>query len=157
MYSKIRWKFPYYLQNLQKLFEMRSPVFNAKLTTLWYRCTNWLVGLNLNIPVNARECFRLTDVWATLHSSSSTWRIRPSGLFPFGINLELLLLYTIGRTPWTGDQPCHKAATYTRQHKHRKHVDIHPCLEWNSNPRSQYSGQTIIFHALERTTTVIGW
>jgi hypothetical protein len=32
-------------------------------------------------------------------------------------------------TPWTGDQPCRKAATYTGQHKHRRNADRYPCLE----------------------------
>jgi hypothetical protein len=40
-------------------------------------------------------------------------------------------------TPWTGDQPCCEAAIYTGQHKHRRNADIHPCFEWNLNPRSQ--------------------
>jgi hypothetical protein len=67
MYTTIRYKCPYYLLNLQKLFEMRSSVFSAQLTTLWYRSTNRLAGLNLNIPVNTKECFRLTDFWDTLY------------------------------------------------------------------------------------------
>jgi hypothetical protein len=35
-----------------------------------------------------------------------------------------LILYKVGRTPWTGDQPV--------ENKHG-----HPCLEWRSNPRPQ--------------------
>jgi hypothetical protein len=31
-----------------------------------------------------------------------------------------------------------KADTYTGQHKHRTKADRHPCLQWDSNPRSQY-------------------
>jgi hypothetical protein len=27
----------------------------------------WLAGLNMNIPVNTTECFRLTDFWATMY------------------------------------------------------------------------------------------
>jgi hypothetical protein len=30
--------------------------------------------------------------------------------------------YTFGRTPWMGDQPSRKAATYTGQHKHRRNA-----------------------------------
>jgi hypothetical protein len=40
--------------------------------------------------------------------SSSTFRITPSGLFPIRINLKLWILQTVGRTPWTGDQPWKK-------------------------------------------------
>jgi hypothetical protein len=31
--------------------------------------SNWLAGLNLNIPVNTWECLRLTDFWVTLFFS----------------------------------------------------------------------------------------
>jgi hypothetical protein len=70
MYIKIHYKFLYYLLNLQKLFEMRSFMFNAQLITPWYRSTNWLIGLNLNISIDTRECFRLIDYWATLYTVS---------------------------------------------------------------------------------------
>jgi hypothetical protein len=48
-------------------------------------------------------------------------------------------LKTIGRTPWTGDQPVAMPLPYTGQHKHRINVYKYPCLEWDSNPRSQCS------------------
>jgi hypothetical protein len=51
----------------KKLFGMRSSMFSAQLTTLWYRSTNRLADLNQNIPVETREWFRLTDLWAALH------------------------------------------------------------------------------------------
>jgi hypothetical protein len=34
-----------------------------------------------------------------------------------------------------------KAATYIGQHKHRINADRHPCLEYDSNPRSQCSSE----------------
>jgi hypothetical protein len=37
-------------------------------------------------------------------------------------------------------------------HKHRINAHRHPCLEWDSNPRSQRWG----VHALDRAATVIG-
>jgi hypothetical protein len=40
-----------------------------------------------------------------------------------------------------GGSACRKAAAYTGQHKHRINADRHPCLEWDSNPRSQCSSQ----------------
>jgi hypothetical protein len=61
----------------------------------------------------------------------------PSGLFPIRTNLELWILQTVGRTPWTGDHLRRKAATQTGQQKHRRNADRHPCLEWDSNARSQ--------------------
>jgi hypothetical protein len=45
---------------------------------------------------------------------------------------------TVGRTPWTGDQ---LVARPLHIHKHRKRTHNtntkHPCLEWDSNPRSR--------------------
>jgi hypothetical protein len=34
-----------------------------------------------------------------------------------------------------------KATTYTEQHKHKHRINVHrhPCLEWDSNSRSQCS------------------
>jgi hypothetical protein len=37
---------------------------------------------------------------------------------------------TVGRAPWTGDQP----AQGRYLHKHKINTDRHPCLEWDSNP-----------------------
>jgi hypothetical protein len=48
---------------------------------------------------------------------------------------SFLIFYTVSRTPWTGDQPVARSLPAHRTaHKHR-----HPCLEWDSNPRSQCS------------------
>jgi hypothetical protein len=55
--------------------------------------------------------------------------------FPSELLRKLWILWTTGRTPWTGDQPCSKAATNTEQHKRRRNADRHPCLEWDSNSR----------------------
>jgi hypothetical protein len=70
-------------------------------------------------------------------SSSSTFLIRPPGLFPNRINLELWILWTVGRTHCTSDQLRRKAATYTGQHEQKIKADRHPCFEWDLNPRSQ--------------------
>jgi hypothetical protein len=69
-YTKIRYQC-HYLLNLQKLFEIGSSNLNSQLTTLWYRSTNRLAGLNLNILVNTRECFKLTDFWAALYNEEA--------------------------------------------------------------------------------------
>jgi hypothetical protein len=91
---------------------------------------------------------RLTTLWASTacYRDSFTFlhffifllrsRIGFSGLLPFGTNLELRILQTVGRTPCAGDQPCHKAVTYTGQHKHRRNMYENLCHEWDSNPRA---------------------
>jgi hypothetical protein len=48
----------------------------------------------------------------------------------------LLFLYTVGRTPWTGDQ---LVARPLPTHKQRMNVHRHPCLDWDPNPRPQSS------------------
>jgi hypothetical protein len=48
---------PLLLTEFTKWSGMRSSMFDALLTILRYRSTNGQAGLNLNIPVNLRECF----------------------------------------------------------------------------------------------------
>lgn len=50
---------------------MRFSMFSAQLTTLRYRSGNLLADLNLNIPVNNRECFSVNDFLDTLCYASS--------------------------------------------------------------------------------------
>jgi hypothetical protein len=47
-------------------------------------------------------------------------------------------LWTFGRTPWTGDQPVARSLP-TQDSTTQKNADTHPCLQLDSNPRSQYS------------------
>jgi hypothetical protein len=70
----------------------------------------------------------------------------------------LLFLYTAGRTPWTGDQPVAKPLPTQRiTQTQNKRTHRHPCLEWNSNPRSQRSSERRQFMPYkDRAATVIG-
>jgi hypothetical protein len=54
-----------------------------------------------------------------------------SPLLDLGRFFSFLILYTVGRSPWTGDQ------AVTGQHKHRINAHRHPCLKWDSSPRFQ--------------------
>jgi hypothetical protein len=47
------------------------------------------------------------------------------------VSLQFLNRKTVGRTPWTGDQPIARPLPTQTQNKRR-----HACLEWDSNPRS---------------------
>jgi hypothetical protein len=70
------------------------------------------------------------SIYITIYGSTT--------LVDLGCFFSLLILYTVGRTPWPGDQPVARPQSTRRrtqtQNKHR-----HPCLEWDSNPRSQCS------------------
>lgn len=46
---------------------MKSFMFNAQLTKLWYCSTNLVADLNLDISVIMRRCFRLNDPWVILY------------------------------------------------------------------------------------------
>jgi hypothetical protein len=48
--------------------------------------------------------------------------------------LSFLILYTVNRTPWTGDQPVARSVPTNRIKARR-----HSCLEWDSNPWPQCS------------------
>jgi hypothetical protein len=51
---------------------MKSFMLSAQLTTSWCSA-NWLEDLNLNIPVNTRECFRLPEFGATPYINNCNW------------------------------------------------------------------------------------
>jgi hypothetical protein len=60
------------------------------------------------------------------------WLCSPTvGLWPL---FQFLILYTVGRTPWTGDQPVTRPLP-----THRINAHGYQCLECDSNPRSQCS------------------
>jgi hypothetical protein len=61
-------------------------------------------------------------------------------LLHLGRFFSFLILYTVGRTPWTGDQPVARLLP-THRTTHTINAHRHACLEWNSNPRSQRSNE----------------
>jgi hypothetical protein len=54
---------------------------------------------------------------------------------------SLLILHTVGRTPWTGDQPVARPLATLRTTQTQDKRTQTPCLEWDSNPRSQRSSE----------------
>jgi hypothetical protein len=86
-----------------------------------------------------------------IHHPSSTLHIRLCGLFPFRINSEIMNLLDSWYDSFDGGATQRKVATYTRQHKHRIKAHRHPCLEWDSNPRSQCLSEK------DRAANVIGY
>jgi hypothetical protein len=56
-------------------FKIRSSVVNAELSALRYRFAKRLTYLNLNIPVNKRECFRLNKFRANLYMFMDSHRL----------------------------------------------------------------------------------
>jgi hypothetical protein len=77
------------------------------------------------------------------HLSSLRWFFFPLWLYiplDFGRSFSFLILFTFGKTPWTGDEPVARPLpTYRTTQTQNKSIHRHPCLEWDSNPRSQCS------------------
>jgi hypothetical protein len=69
----------------------------------------------------------------------------------------IIFFCTDGRTPWTGNQPIARPLPTQDKTKQNKRTHRHPCLEWDSNPRSQRSNERPkTVHALDRAATVAG-
>jgi hypothetical protein len=45
-----------------------TEILHFQCTSLWYQSTNWMADLNLNIPVNTKEFFRLAEFRVTIHT-----------------------------------------------------------------------------------------
>jgi hypothetical protein len=70
-----------------------------------------------------------------------------TALVNLGRFFSFLILYTVYRTPWMVDQLRRKAATYAQNNTKTINVYIHPCLEWESNLRKQYSSRRPLWSA----------
>jgi hypothetical protein len=56
-------------------------------------------------------------------------------LSDLGCFFSFLILHTVGRTPWTGDQSVARPLPTPRiTYKHTINAYRYPCLEWDSNP-----------------------
>jgi hypothetical protein len=63
------------------------------------------------------------------------WALQP--IMNLGLRFyNFLIKQTVGRTPWAGDQPTANPLP-TQDNTNRIYSDIHPCLEWYSNPWPQ--------------------
>jgi hypothetical protein len=79
--------------------------------------------------------------YSSLHLLLLLWLYSPLlGLDRF---FSFLILCTVGRTPWMGDQPVTRPlpAHRTTQTQNKRTRYRHTCLEWVSNSRSQRSSE----------------
>jgi hypothetical protein len=74
-------------------------------------------------------------------------------LLDHGSFFRFLILYTAGRTPWTGDQPVARPlpTQRTTQTENKRTQYRHPYLKWDSNPRFQRSSERRQFISLYLT------
>jgi hypothetical protein len=66
-----------------------------------------------------------------------------SPLLGLGRFFSYFIPYTVGIIPWTRDQPVARPLPThrTTQTQNKRTQYRHPCLEWDSNPRSQRSSE----------------
>jgi hypothetical protein len=98
---------------------------------------------------------RITKFYLSICMSVYLWLYSPCGPWPI---FQFLNPYTVGRTPWTGDQPVARPLPIhrtTQQHKQNKRTHT-------SMPRVGFEPMIPVFeraetvHALDREPTVIG-
>jgi hypothetical protein len=88
---------------------------------------------HINCLILYHTSFNLTKIFRSV--CGSTARLLDIGRF-FAFLILRVYEYTFSRIPWTGDQPVARSLPTHRINAHR-----HPCLEWDSNPRSQRSSE----------------
>jgi hypothetical protein len=64
-----------------------------------------------------------------------------SFLLDLGCFFSFLIFYTVGRTPWTGDQPVARPLPTHRTTQTQNKCTQTSMFEWDSNPRSQLSSE----------------
>jgi hypothetical protein len=128
---------PFSLQLVERKFELKN--YATGLVYIW--C--WLSALNLsghywfsahhslNGASNFHFSWKLFFLKKTLFLC--LWLYSPSVLGSF---FSILILYTVGRTHWTGISQSQICYLHTEQLKHRINANRHQCPEWDSNPDS---------------------
>jgi hypothetical protein len=129
----------------------RRFIITKRSTSVWiYFMTSACYVIHITLKCSCPELF-VCEASVTITSLKSRHRslaylnsfIRSSmALRPFVGPWPLLqlrnLFYTDGRTPWTSDQPVARPLpTLRATQTQNKRTHRHPCLDWDSNPRSQ--------------------
>jgi hypothetical protein len=88
---------------------------NEKIAILHFHVLVCPTYAYVNSPLRGEICIYL-------------WLYSPCGLRPL---FPVLYPYTVGWTPWTGDQPVTRPLpTHRTTQTQKKRTDRHPCLEW---------------------------
>jgi hypothetical protein len=98
-----------------------------------------------NVRKHTRVIPQKTKFTTSIASVFSTHSFQPSMALqnfigPWPLLRFPNLFYTGGRTPWTTDQPIARPLpTHRTTQTQTKRIHRNPCIEWDSNPRSQSS------------------
>jgi hypothetical protein len=110
---------------------------------LFRKYSRFLFGFILCLKWSVKKIKKLRSVnlIEEFYSFVHQWLYSP--LLGAGIFFSFVIfLYTDGRNPWTSDQPVARPlATHRTKRTQNKCRYRHPCLEWDSNPRSQRSSE----------------
>jgi hypothetical protein len=120
------------LRKLSTIYNFKISAIKTKVTAFRGECP-----IRSKITIDNKSNTEKAFDFDCLLSLLLLWLYSP--LFGLGRFFSFLNLYTIGRAPWTGDQPAARPlpTRRTKQTQNKRTQYKHPCLEWDSNPRSQ--------------------
>jgi hypothetical protein len=111
--------------------------------------TSWLISWNL---VWMLSHWRPPRPRNPIYLSICIWLYSPCGPCPL---FSFLILYTVGRTPWMGDQPVARLQpTYTTQTQNKRTQTSMPWVRLEPTIPAFERAKTV--HALDRAATVVG-
>jgi hypothetical protein len=97
-----------------------------------------------------KSCYMLPSSYIfNTSSSSSSWQIRPPALPLFRIDPKLWILRTVGRTPWTRDQPVARPLpAQESMNTEKKQTYIYASSEIRTHDLSVRTGKNIPYHTI---------
>jgi hypothetical protein len=116
-----------------KYFVIFLPILQVVLMYLASCCPYQLILLTLKSSIQALRYRQTRRFFQWLYSPC--WA--PSLFFS-----SVISFYTHGRTHWKSDKSVARPLpTHRTTQTQKKRIHRHPCLEWDSNPRSQLSSE----------------
>jgi hypothetical protein len=102
-----------------------EPESNLYYGCITYQSTPFIVKISVQqwILYKINDCVRLLKIFSFSVSSIGTIYLSmalQSFLLDVGRFFSFFILYTVGRTPWTGDQSSQSRYLHTEQHKQNK-------------------------------------
>jgi hypothetical protein len=98
--------------------------------------SNTCVKVSIYLSIRLYVCLSVRpSAHPSVYLSIYLWLYSP--FLGLGCLFNFLISYTVGRTPWTADQPVASRYLRTGQNKRRinPHRYRHPCIKWVSKPR----------------------
>jgi hypothetical protein len=122
-------------KRMNDFMDLRRQCFNSglKIVVSEFLTTTWrFILFNFTAAISISKGLGLGTTYY-LPIQGSIALVDLGSFFSFVINTESVRLLGWGISPSQGPY------IRTEHHRHRINVYRHPCLEWNSNPQSQYS------------------